>query len=75
VIGIGGGSLQRLQNICGNFRMIMRRQMRLNWLTQGYAQVAVVFPLLVILSRYFAKQIGWGGLMQGLSIAGPYQAT
>jgi putative ATP-binding cassette transporter len=55
---------QRLQNICNNFRMIMGRQMRLNWLTQGYAQVAVVFPLLVILPRYFAKQIGWGGLMQ-----------
>src|SRR5246127_328170 len=55
---------QRLQNICQNFRMIMQRQMRLNWLTQGYAQVAVVFPLLVILPRYFSKQIGWGGLMQ-----------
>jgi putative ATP-binding cassette transporter len=55
---------ERLQNICGNFRMIMQRQLRLNWLTQGYAQVAVVFPLLVILPRYFAKQIGWGGLMQ-----------
>ena len=55
---------ERLQNICSNFRMIMERQMRLNWLTQGYAQVAVVFPLLVILPRYFTKQIGWGGLMQ-----------
>jgi putative ATP-binding cassette transporter len=55
---------QRLQNICQNFQMIMQRQMRLNWLTQGYAQVAVVFPLLVILPRYFSKQIGWGGLMQ-----------
>ncbi|MBV8281975.1 MAG: ABC transporter ATP-binding protein/permease [Candidatus Eremiobacteraeota bacterium] len=55
---------ERLQNICRNFRMIMGRQMRLNWLTQGYAQVAVVFPLLVISPRYFAKQIGWGGLMQ-----------
>src|SRR5260370_23698067 len=55
---------ERLQNICRNFRMIMERQMRLNWLTQSYAQVAVVFPLLVILPRYFAKQIGWGGLMQ-----------
>jgi putative ATP-binding cassette transporter len=38
--------------------------MRLNWFTQGYAQVAVIFPLLVILPRYFVKQIGWGGLMQ-----------
>jgi len=42
----------------------MGRQMRLNWFTQGYAQVAVIFSLLVVLPRYFVKQIGWGGLMQ-----------
>jgi ABC-type uncharacterized transport system fused permease/ATPase subunit len=42
----------------------MGRQMRLNWLTQGYAQVAVVFPLLMILPRYLLRQIGWGSLMQ-----------
>jgi putative ATP-binding cassette transporter len=54
----------RFQNIFANFRMIMGRQMRLNWFTQGYAQVAVIFPLLVVLPRYFVKQIGWGGLMQ-----------
>jgi vitamin B12/bleomycin/antimicrobial peptide transport system ATP-binding/permease protein len=54
----------RFQNIFWNFRMIMGRQMRLNWFTQGYAQVAVIFPLLVVLPRYFVKQIGWGGLMQ-----------
>jgi len=55
---------ERFRNIFANFRMIMGRQMRLNWFTQGYAQVAVIFPLLVILPRYFVKQIGWGGLMQ-----------
>lgn len=55
---------ERFQNIFANFRMLMGRQMRLNWFTQGYAQVAVIFPLLVVLPRYFVKQIGWGGLMQ-----------
>jgi vitamin B12/bleomycin/antimicrobial peptide transport system ATP-binding/permease protein len=55
---------ERFRNIFANFRMIMGRQMRLNWFTQGYAQVAVIFPLLVVLPRYFLKQIGWGGLMQ-----------
>jgi vitamin B12/bleomycin/antimicrobial peptide transport system ATP-binding/permease protein len=44
--------------------MIMGRQMRLNWFIQGYAQVAVIFPLLMVLPRYFVKQIGWGGLKQ-----------
>jgi putative ATP-binding cassette transporter len=55
---------ERFRNIFANFRMIMGRQMRLNWFTQGYAQLAVIFPLLVVLPRYFLKQIGWGGLMQ-----------
>jgi ABC-type uncharacterized transport system fused permease/ATPase subunit len=55
---------ERFRNIFANFRMIMGRQMRLNWFIQGYAQVAVIFPLLVVLPRYFVKQIGWGGLMQ-----------
>jgi vitamin B12/bleomycin/antimicrobial peptide transport system ATP-binding/permease protein len=55
---------QRFRNIFENFRMIMGRQMRLNWFTQSYAHVAVIFPLLVILPRYFVKQVGWGGLMQ-----------
>jgi putative ATP-binding cassette transporter len=55
---------ERFRNIFANFRMIMGRQIRLNCFTQGYAQVAVIFPLLVVLPRYFLKQIGWGGLMQ-----------
>src|SRR4029077_10057768 len=55
---------ERFRNIFANFRMIMGRQMRLNWFIQGYAQVAVIFPLLMVLPRYFVKQIGWGGLKQ-----------
>jgi vitamin B12/bleomycin/antimicrobial peptide transport system ATP-binding/permease protein len=54
----------RFQSVFENFRLIMKRQMRLNFFTQGYAQVAVVFPLLVVSPRYFAKQIRLGGLMQ-----------
>ncbi|MEY2606457.1 MAG: vitamin B12/bleomycin/antimicrobial peptide transport system ATP-binding/permease protein, partial [Verrucomicrobiota bacterium] len=70
VASYGGESVElgvfqeRFRNIFANFRNIMGRQMRLNWFTQGYAQVAVIFPLLVVLPRYFVKQIGWGGLMQ-----------
>jgi vitamin B12/bleomycin/antimicrobial peptide transport system ATP-binding/permease protein len=42
----------------------MKRQRRLNWFTLGYAQLAVVLPLVIVLPRYFAHQIGLGGLMQ-----------
>ncbi|MBV8814579.1 MAG: ABC transporter ATP-binding protein/permease [Verrucomicrobia bacterium] len=55
---------ERFKNIFGNFRKIMKRQMRLGWLTSGYAQIAVVFPVMVVSPRYFAKQIPLGGLMQ-----------
>ena len=43
---------------------MMKRQRRLTCFTLAYTQVAVIFPLLVVSPRYFAKQIGWGGLMQ-----------
>jgi vitamin B12/bleomycin/antimicrobial peptide transport system ATP-binding/permease protein len=42
----------------------MKRQRRLTCFTLGYAQVAVIFPVMVVAPRYFAKQIGLGGLMQ-----------
>jgi putative ATP-binding cassette transporter len=42
----------------------MRRQKCLNWFTLGYAQVAVIFPVVVVSPRYFAQQIALGGLMQ-----------
>jgi ABC-type uncharacterized transport system fused permease/ATPase subunit len=47
-----------------NFWRIMKRQKRLTWFTAGYAQAAVIFPIVVVAPRYFAKQIGLGGLMQ-----------
>jgi putative ATP-binding cassette transporter len=42
----------------------MKQQRKLNWFTTGYAQLAVAIPLVVVSPRYFAKQIGLGGLMQ-----------
>ena len=55
---------ERFRSVFDNFRHIMKRQRRLTCFTLGYTQVAVIFPLLVASPRYFAKQIGWGGLMQ-----------
>src|SRR6516165_964431 len=54
----------RFSGVFDNFRKIMRRQRVLAGFTLGYTQVAFVFPLVVVSPRYFAKQIGWGGLMQ-----------
>jgi len=55
---------ERFRSVFDNFRHIMKRQRRLTCFTLAYTQVAVIFPLLVVSPRYFAKQIGWGGLMQ-----------
>jgi vitamin B12/bleomycin/antimicrobial peptide transport system ATP-binding/permease protein len=55
---------ERFQSVFENFRLIMKRQRCLNWFTLGYAQVAVIFPVVVVSPRYFARQIGLGSLMQ-----------
>src|ERR1700680_456408 len=58
---------ERFRSIFENFWKIMKRQKRLTWFTSGYAQIAIIFPLVVVAPRYFAKQIGLGGLMQVVS--------
>ncbi|MBV9490189.1 MAG: ABC transporter ATP-binding protein/permease, partial [Verrucomicrobia bacterium] len=55
---------ERFRSVVENFRQVMKRQKCLTWFTLSYAQVAVIFPVLVVSPRYFAMQIGLGGLMQ-----------
>jgi putative ATP-binding cassette transporter len=55
---------ERFQSVADNFRRIMRQQMRLGSFTSSFAQLAFVFPVMVVSPRYFAKQITFGVLMQ-----------
>ncbi len=55
---------ERFKSLYQNFLRIMKRQKRLTWFTAGYSQIAIIFPVVVVAPRYFAKQIGLGGLMQ-----------
>ena len=55
---------ERFRSVFENFRQIMKGQRLLTCFTLGYTQAALIFPLVVVSPRYFAKQIGWGGLMQ-----------
>jgi putative ATP-binding cassette transporter len=55
---------ERFQKVFENFWQIMKQQKRLTWFTAGYAQVAIIFPIVAVAPRYFAKQIQLGGLMQ-----------
>jgi vitamin B12/bleomycin/antimicrobial peptide transport system ATP-binding/permease protein len=58
---------ERFRSVFENFRQIMKRQRCLTCFTLGYAQVAVILPVVVISPRYFAKQISLGGLMQAVN--------
>ncbi len=70
-IAVYGGEKQEEKYFLGQFRLvvnnfwnIMRRQKKLTWLTSGYNQAAVIFPILVAAPRYFSGTIQLGGLMQ-----------
>ena len=62
-----GSFEERFRSVFENFWQIMKRQKRLTWFTSGYAQVGLIFPVVVVAPRYFAKQIGLGGLMQAVN--------
>jgi putative ATP-binding cassette transporter len=60
-------------SIVRNWWGIMRQQKRLTWLTAGYGQAAIIFPLIVVAPRYFRGQILLGGLIQTATAFGQVQ--
>lgn len=64
---------QRFSSIVLNWWSIMRQQKRLTWLTAGYGQAAVIFPIIVVAPRFFRGQILLGGLMQTAAAFGQVQ--
>jgi len=64
---------ERFGSIVRNWWGIMRQQKRLTWLTAGYGQAAIIFPLIVVAPRYFRGQIFLGGLMQTAAAFGQVQ--
>jgi putative ATP-binding cassette transporter len=65
----------RFARVVANWWDIIRRRKKLGWFTNGYAQVASVFPFVVAAPRYFAKEIQLGGLMQIASAFGRVQES
>jgi vitamin B12/bleomycin/antimicrobial peptide transport system ATP-binding/permease protein len=64
---------RRFSSIVSNWWGIMRQQKRLTWLTSGYAQAAIIFPVIVVAPRYFRGTILLGGLMQTAAAFGQVQ--
>lgn len=63
----------RFTRVVANWWGIILRRKKLIWFTQGYDQLAIVFPFLVAAPRYFNRTIQLGGLMQIASAFGRVQ--
>ena len=64
---------ERFGAVVRNWWDIMRQQKRLTWFTAGYAQAAIIFPILVAAPRYFRGEIPLGALMQTSQAFGQVQ--
>jgi vitamin B12/bleomycin/antimicrobial peptide transport system ATP-binding/permease protein len=66
---------ERFKSVFDNFRRVMKQQKRLTWFTAGYSQVAIIFPIVAVAPRYFAKQLQLGGLMQVVNAFSSVQSS
>jgi putative ATP-binding cassette transporter len=62
-----GRLVDRFRAVVENWLRIMTRQKRLTFLTAGYNQASVVFPIIVVSPAYFAGHIQLGALTQTAS--------
>jgi putative ATP-binding cassette transporter len=67
------GLNERFGHVVGNFRNLMLCGKRLNWFTNVYDQIAVIFPFVVAAPRFFSGGLQLGGLMQTASAFGRVQ--
>jgi putative ATP-binding cassette transporter len=62
-----GGLRQRFAAVVGNWWQLMRKRKHLNWYTNFYAQLAIIFPYIVVAPRFFAGKIQLGVIFQTAS--------
>lgn len=53
----------RFMTLLRNTLFIIKKQKQLSWLTNSYAQIAIIFPFVVAVPRYLSQNISLGGLM------------
>jgi putative ATP-binding cassette transporter len=63
----------RFSAVLANYLALLKTQKSLTWFTVGFAQAAVVFPMIVAAPRYFSGAIQLGELMQISSAFGRVQ--
>ena len=63
----------RFKLLLYNFWQLVNKQKQLVFLNSGYSQIAIIFPFVVAMNRYLAKEVSLGGLMQVASAFGRVQ--
>lgn len=63
----------RFMTLLKNTLFIIKKQKQLSWLTNSYAQIAIIFPFVVAVPRYLSQNISLGGLMQIANCFGKVQ--
>jgi putative ATP-binding cassette transporter len=66
---------QRFANVVGNWWALMRKQKQLGWFTSFYAQLAIIFPYIVVSPRFFSGAMPLGGIFQTASAFGQVQGS
>ncbi|MDD6128383.1 MAG: ABC transporter ATP-binding protein/permease [Veillonellaceae bacterium] len=67
------GFKERFAHVISNYWQLMRQTKLLNFYVNGYAQLAIIVPLVLASPRYFGGEMALGGLMQTVSAFGRVQ--
>ena len=67
------GFKERFAHVISNYWQLMRQTKLLNFYVNGYAQLAIIVPLVLAAPRYFGGAMQLGGLMQTVSAFGRVQ--
>ena len=70
-----GGLRQRFVAVIGNWWQLMRKRKQLNWFTSFYAQLAIIFPYIVVAPRFFSGSIPLGAIFQTASAFNQVQGS
>jgi putative ATP-binding cassette transporter len=62
-----GGLRRRFAAVVENWWQLMRKRKQLSWYTNFYAQLAIIFPYIVVAPRFFAGKIELGVIFQTAS--------
>jgi putative ATP-binding cassette transporter len=70
-----GGLRQRFTAVIANWWQLMRKRKQLNWFTSFYAQLAIIFPYIVVAPRFFSGAIPLGAIFQTASAFNQVQGS